>query len=77
MAAVFVIEWAECQTILFYMSWQTAIFLFKLVTFSFLSSASIPYTSFRLPCFSLLPFILSPVWFYQMQKSTVALDPVA
>lgn len=28
MAAVFVIEWAECQTILFYMSWQTAIFLF-------------------------------------------------
>lgn len=57
MAAVFVIEWAECQTILFYMSWQTAIFL--------------------LPCFSLLPFILSPVWFYQMQKSTVALDPVA
>lgn len=34
----------------------------------FISSASIPYTSFRLPCFSLLPFILSPVWFYQMQR---------
>lgn len=59
MAAVFVIEWAECQTILFYMSWQTGYlpFLTGHILFFIFSI----YPLYQFPPSMFLPFALHPV----------------